>query len=152
MCIRQSSVVTEPSAVKSRPRNKWGMWKCQTCKAWSSFLVVSVSVAEVCKEGQQLVPEHVNALTVAGSLWHATVNVLSVNDCGNRNSGVSEEQESAQEAPATVKRQSRGNLFGASDSCVPFFSVFVGLLTSVSSVYCLLWVRAERDSCTDYQF
>ena len=93
---------------QSRPRNKRTMWKCHSCKAWSSFLVVSVSVAEVCKEGQKLVPEHVNALTVAGSLWHATVTVYSFNDCENRNSGVCEGQESAQEVPATVKWQSRG--------------------------------------------
>ena len=62
-----------------------------------------------------------------------TVTVFSGNDCGNRNSGVCEGQASAQEAPQTVKRQSRGNLFGAFVSCVPFFSVSVGVLTSVSS-------------------
>ena len=79
------------------------------------------------------------------------VTVYFVNDCGNRNSGVCEEQESAQEAPATVNRQTHGNLFAAIDSCVPFFSVFVGLLTSVSSVYCLLLVRAQRCCCTEQQ-
>ena len=58
----------------------------------------------------------------------------------------------ALEAPATVKRQTRGNLLGAFDSCVPFFSVLVGLLTSVSSVYCLLCLRAQRYCCTEQQF
>ena len=43
-------------------------------------------------------------------------------------------KKSAQEALATVNRQTRGNLFGAFDSCVPFFVVFDGLPTSVSSV------------------
>ena len=45
-----------------------GMWKCHSCKAWSTILSVFVLVVEVSKEGQQLVLEHVNALTVAGSL------------------------------------------------------------------------------------
>ena len=57
-----------------------------------------------------------------------TVTVYFVNDCGNRNSVVCKEQESAQEAPATVNRQTRGNLFGAFDSCVPFSLVFGGFL------------------------
>ena len=40
------------------------------------------------------------------------------------------------------------NLFGAIDSCVLFSWVLVVFSTSVSSVYCLLSVREERDSCT----
>ena len=79
------------------------------------------------------------------------VTVYSVNACANRNRGTCEGQESAQETPATVNRQTRGNLFGAFDSCVPFFSVFDGLLTSVSSVYCLLLVRAQLYCCTEQQ-
>ena len=51
----------------------------------------------------------------------------------------------AAEALAMVKRQTLGNLFGAFDSRVLFFSVFVGLLTSVSSVYCLLYVTVAYE-------
>ena len=68
MYIRQSSVVTEPSAVKRVLATSGVCGQCHSCMAWSSFLVVSVSLAEVRKEGQQPDPEHVNDLTVAGSL------------------------------------------------------------------------------------
>ena len=47
---------------------------------------------------------------------------------GTGNRGACEGQESAQETPATVNRQTRGSLFGAIDSCVLFSLVFDGFL------------------------
>ena len=43
------------------------MWKCHSCKAWSSNSRSLCFGCGVSKEGQQLVREHVNALPDAGS-------------------------------------------------------------------------------------
>ena len=151
--IRQSSVVTEPSAVKVASSQQVGNVEVSLVQG---LVFNSCSLCFGCGSVQGGPATCSGACECSDSCWikydTPTVTVYSVNDCGNRNSGVCEGQESAQEAPATVNRQTRGNLFGAFDSCVPFFSVFVGLLTSVSSVYCLLWVRAQRYCCTEQQF
>ena len=72
----------------------------------------------VCKEGQQLVREHVNAPTVAGSLCHVSSHCL-LRHCL---------WVPKQRCLCEINCQTRGNLFGAIDSCVPIFLVFDGFL------------------------
>ena len=86
------------------------MWKCQSCKAWSSN---SRSLCFGCGSEQGGPATCSGACECSARCWikydTSAVTVYSVNACANRNRGTCEGQESAQETPATVNRQTRGS-------------------------------------------
>ena len=85
------------------------------------------------QEGQQLDPEHVNAQTVADHFdMQQSLSSLAMT-VGIETVAFVRGKKVLKEAPQRSSGQSRGNLFAAFDSCVPFFSVSVGVLTSVNS-------------------
>ena len=127
--IRQGSVVTEPSAVKFASSQQVENVEVSIVQG---LVINSCSLCFGCGSEQGGPATCSGACVCSARCWikydTPAVTVYSVNACGNRNSGACEGQESAQEAPATVNRQTRGNLFGAFDSCVLFSLVFGGFL------------------------
>ena len=152
VCMRQGSVVTEPSAVKFASSQQVGNVEVSLVQG---FVNNSLSLCFGCGSEQGGPATCSGACECSDSCWIIMTRQQSL-------STPSMPVGTETVEPVRGKKVLKKHLQRSSDKLVEICSAqlipvslsswcLMDFSTSVSSVYCLLWVRAQRDYCTDYQ-